>query len=803
MIESRQDLATALTGLMTNRRIRESQFGDSLRQLTEHICEQLACERASVWSFSHGGDQGLGCIELFDRPSGEHLDGGNLDAVTSQALTDLLETHHLLVVEEPGSDPAYDYLREAYLKPNAVKSLLAVNYHFDGNLEGLLIVEQSSSKRTWSTDEQHYVTSLAGLISTLKERQLRRSVQLELSEEKERYRQMVSNSPIGFIIIVDHIIEFANDQMAQLSGLPSVDVIIGQPVDMFLHPDDLELGKTRLDLLASDPSMKPQSRPYRINAGNEELILEITSTGITWRGKPAVQSMIRDVTQQVVAEHAAKEAAQRFATLAESFPGGFTYIDNNQTYQMVNGTYASWLGITSDELIGNSLRDYVGEETYVDIEGYVEQALRGESVTFERSANYPNAGRLDVQVSYIPDWDYEQQTVKGYFSLVTDVSDVKKTEQALRQAQKMEAVGQLTGGIAHDFNNLLTIVLGNLEFIGRHVDSNSDIHEYVTHAIEGANRGANLTRKLLDFSRTDPRHEALVSVNDCIDNIYKLLQQSLTASIAIDLKLGNDLDKVKLDPGELEDTILNLSINARDAMKGSGTLTIETEQRFRRGHEVNGEQVIAVKVSDTGGGMTEDVMEKIFEPFFTTKREHEGTGLGLSMVYGFVQRANGDIEVDSTPGLGSTFTIFLPIVAELSEQVELQVEVPDSLTGKECILIVDDEPMVADVATAMLETMGYVALKCHSAAAALELLQTDHDIDLLFTDTILGGSSDGFDLAESAHRMRPDLKILITSGFNEIVTTANPFREALSSRMLAKPYGVRQLANAVRESLNS
>jgi len=392
--------------------------------------------------------------------------------------------------------------------------------------------------------------------------------------------------------------------------------------------------------------------------------------------------------------------------------------------------------------------------------------------------------------------------------------DKEKYEQALRQAQKMEAVGQLTGGIAHDFNNMLGVIMGNLDLLRRNLVGDAKAAEYVEAAYKGSQRGADITKKLLSFSRGRGENPELTNVNDFITGMKDLIAKSLTPKITIETHLADDIWVVSIDPGEFENTLLNLSLNASDAMPGGGSLMIETSNKVLDEHYVQMNpgstigEYIQISISDTGTGMAPEVTGQVFQPFFTTKEVGQGTGLGLSMVYGFVQRSGGHIRVYSEPGRGSTFRIYLPKVTEgADENWRTKTKTDGNLTGgDETILILDDEEGLLKVATAYLEDLGYRVQTAGSPKQALQMLQEHDQIDLLFSDVVMPGGIDGYGLANEALKSCPDLKVLLTSGFtskreNAINGDVAMFAR-LSENLLNKPYNQSELAVAVRSALD-
>ena len=395
------------------------------------------------------------------------------------------------------------------------------------------------------------------------------------------------------------------------------------------------------------------------------------------------------------------------------------------------------------------------------------------------------------------------------------VADAQRVGEALRQSQKMEAVGQLTGGIAHDFNNLLQIVLGNLELVLRRLPPEKAeaerLRRAVGNAMSGAQRAATLTQRLLAFSRRQPLAPKPVDINKLVDGMSDLMRRTLGETVTIETHLADGLWIVEVDANQLENALLNLAVNARDAMPGGGTLTITT------GNDVPGTdaapnigpdfsdtaepgQYTALAVTDTGTGMTPETMARVFEPFFTTKEAGKGTGLGLSMVYGFVKQSGGHLRLRSALGQGTTITLHLPRF-DGTPATETGAHAPSMEPARrdETILVVEDDPDVRAYSCDVLTELGYAVLVAPSGAAAIAQLDTTGRIDLIFTDMVLAGPLNGHDVATHAARVRPGLPVLFASGYaHEVVASFRP-HEPLD--LLAKPFSYTALATRVRQAL--
>jgi signal transduction histidine kinase/HAMP domain-containing protein/ActR/RegA family two-component response regulator len=385
-----------------------------------------------------------------------------------------------------------------------------------------------------------------------------------------------------------------------------------------------------------------------------------------------------------------------------------------------------------------------------------------------------------------------------------DITKRKQAEAQLRQAHKMQAIGQLTGGIAHDFNNLLAVIMGNLELLHEQLTAQPRLHELAQQALKAVDRGTNLTRRLLAFSRHQPLLAQPTDLNKLVLGMLDLMRRTLGATIQIDTVLANDLRFTLVDPDQLESALLNLVINARDAMPQGGKLTLETanalidqEYAVTQTDLQPGPQVM-LAVGDTGAGMTPKVLERAFEPFFTTKDTGKGSGLGLSMVYGLVKQSGGHITIHSQPDQGTTVRLYLPPVKTPGRPASAPRLFDSSIRGRgETILVVEDDAEVRLFAVNALRGLGYEPLQAGDAATALQVLETTPGIALLFTDIVMPGEMDGVKLAEEAQRRHPGLRVLYTSGYTEH-TLIGDGQQAGGVEILAKPYRKADLGKKLR-----
>jgi PAS domain S-box-containing protein len=397
----------------------------------------------------------------------------------------------------------------------------------------------------------------------------------------------------------------------------------------------------------------------------------------------------------------------------------------------------------------------------------------------------------------------------GFAKITRDLTEMRNMQEQLHQSQKMEAIGQLTGGVAHDFNNLLTVILGNLETLARQLPPQEGrLRRAVDQATRGAQRAATLTQQLLAFSRRQPLNPKPTDVNRLVTDMSDLIRRTLNESIDMETVLGAGLWRIEIDPHQLESVLLNLAVNARDAMPEGGKLTIETanthldEASTEKYAEVDPGQYVAICVSDTGTGMTKDVLARAFDPFFTTKPVGEGTGLGLSQVYGFVKQSGGHVKLYSEVGEGTTVKLYLPRTVGADSEAESE---PARLIlvghASEVILVVEDDDDVRSYTTDSLRELGFSVLEAHDGPSALRMLDHHPELRMLFTDVGLPGIN-GRDLVDQAQQKRPGLKVLFTSGYPRD-TIVHQGRLDAGVQLLRKPFTRAQLAARIRDVLDS
>lgn len=515
---------------------------------------------------------------------------------------------------------------------------------------------------------------------------------------------------------------------------------------------------------------------------------------------------VRDITERKRSEAALRESAARLRAIVHAVPDVLLVLDADGRYLEILTAQPELLYSDHATLKGRLIGDVLPEEVAQRTLTAIDRTLRTSRIqSFEYELAINKIGKRYFEARTAP-LDGLLMGRPAVVLLARDVTQHRLTEDSLRQAQKMEALGQLTGGVAHDFNNLLAIMQGNLELLAEALDQ-PEYRDLAQRALGAVERGATLIGQLLAFGRRQPLQAKPVSLNTLVAGMGDLLRRTLGETIQLDILLAEDLAMTVIDPSQFETALLNLALNARDAMPDGGRLTLETaavwlDEDYARTHPpIKPGRYVSLVVRDTGCGMPPEVLEHVLEPFFTTKEAGKGSGLGLSMVYGLVNQMEGSIHLDSAVGQGTTVNIYLP--ASLPETDAVQppdTGEPSSQPGQgQLVLVVEDEALVRQLAVNMLQSLGYRTLEADTAAAALQLLEAAPQVAALFTDVVLPGGESGVDLARAAQRRRPGLKVLFTSGYVGHHLAA--FSRQKGAGWLGKPYRKSQLASKLHALL--
>lgn len=628
-----------------------------------------------------------------------------------------------------------------------------------------------------------------------------------------------------------------NKALVRLLDFPEELVRVGTPFEAFVrfNAERGEYGEGDVDRLIAErmaaarafqPHYVERARPNGTvlavrgvpipNLGFVSLWTDVTeqrrAEALIQEQNTQLEARVRDRTADLEQANAEKDqiaaalrrSEHRLQLIVDSIPALIAYVDRNEIYHFANRGYAEWFGYPKDEIVGRSIREVFGEETYRVIRPHVDRARGGERVCYEYSRQNERGRSVHARSVIVPEPGADGEIV-GFFVMSTDITEQKASQAALVQAQKMEAVGQLTGGLAHDFNNLLTIIIGNLSALKDQPDS-AGLAPFVDPSLQAARRGAELIRRLLSFSRRQTLEPSAIEVGSLVHNMTHLLVRTLGETIKVRLRLPGEPLHALVDPHQLENAILNLALNARDAMPGGGELTIAVTQRaldaaLARAAEVPPGNYVQIDVSDSGGGIDPAVLPRVFEPFFTTKPFGGGSGLGLSMVYGFVRQSGGNVRILSSPSKGTNVRFVLPMTSAptltpaTSEPARGAVALRDGP-----VLLVEDEPEVRKVIRMQLTSLGHPVLEAADGIEALALLENVDDIAMLISDTVMPGGLHGSELASRARSLRPGLPVLLITGY---ASEGQRARTAADVPVLRKPFDTPTLAHALAHLLES
>jgi len=493
---------------------------------------------------------------------------------------------------------------------------------------------------------------------------------------------------------------------------------------------------------------------------------------------------------------ALRRSEERLRLINDTIPILIGYVDKDEVYQYANKGYADWYGHPEGGVTGRAVREVTGEQVYAQVRDPVRKALAGQQVSYEYQMDRQGK-TVFARSTLVPEISAEGEKL-GFFVFSHEITEQKRMQAALVQAQKMEAIGQLTGGLAHDFNNLLTVVIGNLAALQDHHPGNTEINEFVEPALQSARRGVQLIKRLLTFSRQQPLEPQAVDIGRLIASLSKLVRRSLPESIAVSTDLPSALHAL-VDPGQLESALLNFALNARDAMPDGGRLHIAARAVELDGNaaafDVTPGSYAMIEIVDSGSGMDSATLARIFEPFFTTKRFGLGSGLGLSMAYGFAKQSGGGIVIQSQPGQGTTVLMALPLTHPERDD-EAPLDDSPLLLGGELVLLVEDEPNVRRVVRQQLIDLGYPVIEAENGAQAIEMIEHIPDIAIIVSDIIMPGGINGRQLADWVMQHRPQLSILLMTGYADEHDTEG----SSDLPLLAKPFVRQDLARALQRA---
>ena len=539
---------------------------------------------------------------------------------------------------------------------------------------------------------------------------------------------------------------------------------------------------------------------------------------IAVRGEPVPErgfvTLYTDITEQRQIEHLIREqnnelerrvaertealsrSEERLRLITDAIPALIAYFDRDRIYRFANRGYAEWFGRRKEDIAGRSIDEVMGERLYAELRQHIDTVLTGRSVSYEYSLRRGDGSVRHASSTLVPEFGLDGE-VRGGYVLSADITEQKNTQAALLHARKMEAVGQLAGGLAHDFNNMLTVIIGNLAALKDRRPDDATLADFLDPALAGARRGVDLIRRLLSFARQQSLEPHPVDVGRLLGELLPLLHRSLPEAIVVVADLPETPVFAITDPNQLENALLNLAFNARDAMAGGGTLAIRLAARTLSGAaadnlDLAAGEYIEIAVRDTGAGMSAAVLARALEPFFTTKGYAAGSGLGLSMVYGFAKQSGGGLRLISTPDEGTEAQLHLPRCAPAPYPQAEGIGALPAVVGRDLVLLVEDDAEVRRVVRMQLTGLGYPVIEATNGAEGLALLGQVGEIALVVSDVVMPGGIDGLTLARTVRTRRPEVGVLLMSGY-----AGGPKAIAGDVPLLAKPFTRHELAAAL------
>jgi two-component system CheB/CheR fusion protein len=578
-----------------------------------------------------------------------------------------------------------------------------------------------------------------------------------------------------------------------------------------LHPDDRPLASSAKQLVLSGAPMGLTVFRFRQADGSYRYIAVNSCAERNEPGSPRTQVIgtSQDVTHRKQSEAALEESRARLSAILNTALTAIIVFDEDRKIQSINAAASEIFGFCEDELIDRTIDQLVSAGFESTKPGHPYDGPSQANADLEINGFHKDGSAIPIRIGIN---SFCSQGHRYFTCSIVDLRRQKAAEQSLleaerrlAQSEKMKAVGQMAGGLAHDMNNVLTIISGNLELILEQ-DNCRDTSNAARSALDAVQMGAALNRSLLTFSRQKTVSPIPASLNDCVRQVAGLLQRTLGEQVTLAMDLDTALGQACIDPSEVENAIVNLALNARDAMPNGGALTISTRNVSGRdigdtSTEFSGE-FVCLAVADNGEGMTKDIVDRALEPFFTTKEPGKGTGLGLSSVYGYVKQAGGHLAIDSKVGSGSVVQLYFPrSETHRTEPTEVAPVSNETFRGEgEMILVVDDNEAVRQVTVMRVAQLGYVPVEAATGAEAIEILRSNLPITIVLTDVVMPGGVSGYDVSEAATRLRPGIAVVLSSGF--VDDQLRKDNKAVAHILLHKPYKKAQLATALRQALH-
>ena len=784
----------------------QQNFEAAISNMMEVGARMLDIQRVGLWLFNRKKTH-LICEDLYCNGSGIHEKGPGmgLDVSQNPRYFATLKENLIIAAEDVHAIPCMGELA-AYYRDHKIISTMDVPLRLHGQVEGVLRMDYSGKSRSWSSEDQDFAKSLAQMISLLLESRARKSTEAALRNRESSLRTLLLAAPVGIAVQSHRKLCQVSKRLCAMLGYEEDELVGRSPGIIYeTFQQAKSVGDTMLGQLTQNGVGHIETR-WLCKDGRmiDVLLMAVAMEDTDMQGGLIFTAL--DITERKRVEEALAESEKRFRNYFELSLAGIAITTPRLEWIEVNDKLCDLLGFTREELKCASLKDLVLSETYpagyrVSNEGStgLTDLVNVEKRFLKKDGTHLHAlvsSRAVSKVNGTPDY---------VIILIQDVTDLRRLEAQLLQSQKMEAIGTLAGGIAHNFNNLLMGIEGFTSLILYELDADNPHCDKLRSIEELVRNGADLTRQLLGFAQGGKYEAKPTNVNTLVERSSKLFSRT-KPEIVLEKKLREDIWTVEVDQGQIQQVLLNLYVNAWQAMPGGGTMCLETDNvnLYTPGGDASEPSFpgayIRISVTDTGVGMDEKTKERIFDPFFTTKDLGRGTGLGLASAYGIIKNHGGFIEVCSEKGLGSTFNIYLP-----RSQTEFIDEVKDTVKeyrrGTENVLVVDDEEINIRVTKLILGKLGYHTFTASSGREAIAFFQSnDAKIDLVILDMVMPGMGGG-ETYENLKRLCPTVKCILASGYSLNGQAENIMKKGVDA-FIQKPFSVGQLADVVRRVLD-
>lgn len=785
----------AILNLANSQILDRADLQEMFREITRVAATTLQVERVSIWSIVDGGAR-IRCECQYESSTNAFSSGELISQSEFPLYFEAIRHSRVLVADEVATNPFtkdFEHLQHA-----GVTSMLDAPIHVNGSLKGIVCHEHVGPKRAWTIDEQNFSSSIADMVALAFEVFERRRVEDEL----RRKSRAIEASMEGIAIIeADETFSFVNPALAHMFGYAGPHELAGKNWRVLY--DSSQLRKLERHIRVSfSRAGNLQCEAVGLRKNSSSFAQELSLTAL---GDGSLVCIVRDISQRKEAEHQLVQSRRFLRQVIDTDPNFIFVKDRQGRFVLVNQAVAEAYGTSVENLIGRTDADF--NPNAEEVERFRRDDL----------AVITSGKRAVIQEELITDYAGKERvlhTVKlplevpgspgiHVLGVSTDITQQRTLHDQLLQAQKMEALGQLAGGIAHDFNNLMTGVLGYTTLIKLDSGDRPEVYRSADVIEHAATRAAELTQKLLGFARRGKHQNTPVDIHAVVNETLAIITRTIAPTIALHTELDAEEHFVLGDPVQLQQMVLNLVINARDAIAqngGVGTLTIRTRTAPEASED--GRSMLRIEVADSGCGVPEHLRSKIFEPFFSTKKEANGTGLGLAMVYGIVCNHGGRVDLESEVNVGTTFTISLPTTTvSLRQRVQTSTTLP--ARGKGTILVVDDHDVVRSATSDMLQSLGYTALTAGDGAEAVEVCRTHaKDIDLVILDVVMPRMG-AEEFLRELQGIRPNLPVVISTGYTSGAALGSVLDSASVAGFISKPFQLGRLSAVILEALQS